>query len=543
MVAPASLIAFKNGTEATDPVRNLYVPPDAMKAFTEDDFWGAPSDTRKVDIVFEKPVYAGWNLTGNLSLNVSVVNRLDRELNLTVNGYYRVPFNVRPTDLEIRDYSQWPWTGRVPWFILPGFGIKNLQFNLTISTYHEKRTAFVMRYYVYARDNNDQASVSLNHTDIVGLGPVSVRILSPAPSEGRLSLRTNTGYSVTVEVRNYSDDTLEGTLSSYYRDSQKLLLRPNSAETVVLSQRTPAQEQSERIDYYFWSNNVSSNIGFDLSGDLVTNITAPHLDVDAIELLRVNLIQYPIELSVPAQVNFSVLSMANKTLHDQRFEVHLHGWMDERVTHRGYFVIKDLVPRNETTVPYKVVSWAGGAFRVHIVTYVDGQRYQFEELIRFNCPIDIYSRIEYRNNRDPEWNLHLGEQFSMKGYIKNLYPYSLHDVTITVMLIADIGGFLSREEFMTVEPRQIKVGSLGPNQTVPFAFNVTQDSAGKYLLEIGVFWGGNATPGGIFDSKRAEVSRPSAIPALSNILPAVPVVAIIPKIIDAVTRRWRKVGF
>ena len=543
MMLPTVMIVITAGAEGAAPSPNPYVPPDAVKAFKEDDYPGRPADDFKVDIIFEKPVYSGWNLTGNLSLNATIVNRLDQDLNLTVSGFGGYPFYTHPRDLDILDYSRTDWVVRESWFILPRFGNKNVQFNLSISTSDHKCVAYTMRYYVYAMDNPDRVPVGVNHTDIVGLGPVCVKIISPVPSGGRFSLRTNTGYTVKVEVRNYSDDTLEGTLWSYYGDPHNLLLGPHSSEMVVFSQRTPAREETERMDYYFWSQNVSSYIGFDLAGDVATNVTAPHLDVEAIELLRVNLIQYPIELAVPAEVNFSVLSMADKTLRDQRFEVHLHGWMSEKVTHQGYFAIKELVPRNESTVPYKVVSRVGGTFRAHIVTYVDGQRYQFEETIRFNYHIDINSRIEYWNNRDPEWKLHLGERVALKGYIKNLYPDSLHDVTITVMMIADIGGFLSREDFMTVEPREIKVGSLEPNQTVPFAFNVTQDSAGKYNIVIGVFWDGNATPGGLFEANRAEVSRPSAVPALSNILPAVPVVAVIPKIIDAVIRRWRKIGF
>lgn len=543
LLLPAVLLFIPEDGEGTDPAPYPYVPPDAVDGIKDDDYRGWPTDTSKVDIRFEKPVYSSWDLAGNISINTTIVNRLDRDLNLSVNAEEKYPFDFAQRGVYIYDWGRvgWGFSG-----IIPRLGSWNEHFNITIHrdiSYPNKSVAFTARFYVYAWDNDDRMAIGANHTDIVGLSPVSVKIVSPAPSGGRFSLRTNTGYAVKVEVRNHSNETLEGILYSGYRDSHNLLLGPYSTEKVVITQRTPSGEGTERLDYYFWSNNVSSYIGFDMAGDVVSNVTAPHLDVEAIDLLRVALIQYPIELAVPAQINFSVLSMAAKTLRDQRFEVQLQGWMDEKVTHRGHFVVKELVPGNESIVPYKIVSRVGGSFKVDIVTYIDGQRYQFESELFFSSHIDIKDRIEYLNDRESYWKMYYGERISLKGYIKNLYPDTLKDITITVMMIADIGGFLSREDFMNFEPREIRVESLAPNETVAFAFNVTQDSAGSYYLAIGVFWGGNATPGGSLEANHAEVTRPSAIPALSNILPAVPVVAILPKIIDAVTRRWRKVGF
>jgi hypothetical protein len=543
LLLPAVLPFILEGAGAIDPVGNPYVPPGAVDAIKDDDYMGWPTDTSKVDIVFEQPIYSGWNLTGNLSINVTVVNRLNQDLNLTVYGWGKFPFDVCPQDM----YRNGLEAGVSS--IFPPLGNEKVQFNLTMSSYQSRRwVAYTMRYYVFARDNTNRTDIGANHTDIVGLAPVSVKVTGPVPSGGSLSLKTNTGYSITAEVTNYSNETLEGALLTlegtfFVRDRQNLLLSPHSTEKVVWSEKTPSGDGTIRTYYYFESENVSSWIGFDLAGDVVTNVTAPHLQVVAIELLRVDLIQNLIELAVPVEVNFTVMSMANKSLRDQRFEVQLYGWMNNRIIHKGYFVIKELVPGNESTVQYRVVSRVAGTFGMHVVTYINGQRYQFDQQIYFSNHIVINDRIEYQNDREQEWKMYLGERLSLKGYIKNLYPYTLKDVTITVMMIADIGGFLSQEDFMSVAPRELKIESLAPNQTAPFAFNVTADSAGNYNLAVGVFWGGNATPGGLFEAHRSEVSRPSAIPIISRIIPAIPIIAVIPKIIDALIRKWKKIGY
>lgn len=536
LMLPAILIVLPDGTGGTGPDEDTYVPTDAVSAIRDEDYNGWPTDTSKVDIIIEKPMYSGWNLTGNLSINATIVNRLDRDLNITVRGMGRYPYNGRPDEINLRDNN------RDFVVILNRTSGEKLQFNISISS-PRRCVAYSIRYYIYVVDNINRTLIGANHTDIVGLSPVSVKVTSPVLSGGSLRLRTNTAYSVTVEVTNYSNGTLEGTLESGYAGGKTLLLRPNTTERVVFSDRTPPDSLTFRMYYHFKSWTVSSYIGFDMAGDSATNVTAPLLHIEAIEFLRVGMIQPEIELAVPAEVNFSVLTMANKTLRDLRFEVSVHGWMSERVSHPGFFTIRELVPGVEFNTTYKVLSHVTGQFTVRIVTYVNGEKIQFKNYLSINSHIIITDRIVYREDRDPDWDRHTGDQISFIGYVKNLYPYTLRNVTVTIMMVSDIGGFLSREDFITVTPRALKIESLEPNQTVPFVFNVTYDSPGRYDLPIGVFWGGNATPGGDVGGTSSQVSRPSAIPSLSRIVPVIPLIAVIPKIIDALIRKWKKIGY
>jgi len=491
--------------------------------------------TDKIDIVFETPVYSGHDFTGNLTINATLVNKLDTNFNLSMTVLVEAPFGTRPTGLN---YGFGQLFERIS---LPSNESLKYHYNLTLT--NRTDWSFFARCHIIGQDTTTGEYICMNSTDIIGLGPISIKVVKPVPSGGDYAIGIGTRCSITLDVTNYSNETLEGTIANGREFSQQVVLAPKSIKSVATNFQSPYQEGSFSSSYYFISDSTSSFIGFDLIEGIATNVTAPYLNIEVVNLLRVNVDNLAIELDAPGSLNISVVSMADKILRNQRFDVLIDGWMNKSISHAGFFMVDELVPGKEVKTSYNIFSRIAGYFRLRIQTEIQGQSYRFNFGLSISTDLDINYNVYYGKDRE-QYNLRdLGDGLSMEGTVQNLYPYPLHDVVVTVIMIEDIGGFLSRDDFLTVKPGELRIEHLASGQKVPFVFNVTCASPGDYNLKVGAFWGGNATPGGVLDGRTVTVSRPSAIPVLTYIIPAACVVLVLPKILDLIIRKRRKVSF
>jgi hypothetical protein len=424
---------------------------------------------------------------------------------------------------------------------LTSFETLEYQYNLTLT--NKTDLSFFARCHFIGQDSTTEEYLCINHTDIIGLGPVSIKVSKPAISGGYIAIGAGGNCPITVDMTNYSNATLEGTIADGRSVAEKVVLAPKSTISVVATYRSSTREGSYSSSYYFISDTTSSYIGFDIVDGTVTNVTFPSLNIEVVQLLRVKVSPLELQLDVQESLNISVISMASTVLRNQRFDVFIYGWMKDRISHAGYFVVKELVPGKEVNLAYKFYSRVTGNFRMNIKTEILGQSYLFRFWPGISTALDINYGVYYGKDREQNTLLDLGDGLAMVGTIQNLYPYPLRNVTVTVMMIEDIGGFLSRDDFLTVKPGELRIENLASGQKVPFAFNVTCDSPGDYNLRVAAFWGGNATPGGVLDGRTVTVSRPSAIPVLNYIIPAACVVLVLPKILDLIIRKRRKVSF
>jgi len=491
--------------------------------------------TDKIDIVYETPVYSSHDLSGNLTINATLVNKLDSSVNLTIKALVEAPYGRKIAGLN---YGYAQFFERIS--LSPLESLK-YRYNLTLT--NKTNLSFFARCHFIGQDPTSEEYICMNHTDIIGLGPVSIKVSKPVPSGGDFVAGTGTRCPITLNITNYSDQPVEGTITDGGAFSERIVLSPRSTKMVDAFFNSPNQERSFSIYYSFSSDTTSSNIGFDLIDGIAANVTNPSIDIEVVKLLRVKVGNPNLELAEPGSLNISVVSMVNKVLRNQRFDVIIFGWMNKSISHAGCFVIKELVPGKKVNMAYNIFSRVAGDFGMRVQTEIQGQSYWFNFGLGISTDLDINYNIYYGKDRGYLTLLDLGDMLAMEGTIQNLYPFPLHDVTVTVMMIEDIGGFLSRDDFLTVKPGELRIENLASGQKVPFEFNVTCDSPGGYNLKVGAFWGGNATPGGVLDGRTVTVSRPSAIPVLNYIILVACVVVLLPKIIDLIIRQRRKVGF
>jgi hypothetical protein len=491
--------------------------------------------TDNIDIVFEKPVYSGHDLSGNLSINATLVNKLDSNVNLTIKVLVEAPYGTQTIGLN---YGYGNFFERRA--LSPLESLKD-HYNLTLT--NKTELSFFARCHIIGQDPTTGEYICMNSTDIIGLGPVSIKVSKPVPSGGYYAVGIGTRCSITLDVTNYSNETLEGTIADGREFSELVVLAPKSTKSIATIFQSPNQEGSFSPSYYFISDSTSSYIGFALIEGIATNVTAPYLNIEVVKLLRVNVNNLDIELDAPGSLNISIVSMADKVLRNQRFDVLIDGWMNKSISHAGFFMVNELVPGKEVKIPYNIFSRIAGYFRLRIQTEIQGQSYRFNFGLSISTELDINYNVYYGKDREQYSLRDLGDRLSMEGTVQNLYPYPLHDVVVTVIMIEDIGGFLSRDDFLTVKPGELRIENLASGQKVPFVFNVTCDSPGDYNLKVGAFWGGNATPGGVLDGRTVTVSRPSAVPVLTYIIPIACVVIALPKALDLIIRYRRKIAF
>jgi hypothetical protein len=490
--------------------------------------------TDRIDIVFETPVYSGHDFTGNLTINATLVNKLDSNVNLSMTVLVGVPFGTRPTGLN---YGSEQWFERISLS-----SNESLKYHYNLMLTNRTDWSFFARCHIIGQDPTTGEYICMNSTDIIGLGPVSLKVSKPVPSGGYCAVGIGTRSPIALDVTNYSNESLEGTIADGREFSQQVVLAPNSTKSIAAIFQSPNQEGSFSPSYFFISHSTSSYIGFDLIEGIAANVTAPYLNIEVVKLLRVNVNNLDIELDAPGSLNISIISMADKVLRNQRFDVHIDGWMNKSISHAGFFMVDELVPGKRVNIPYNIFSRIAGYFRLRIQTEFQGQSYLFNFGLDISTDLDINYNVYYGKDREQYNMRELGDRLSMEGTVQNLYPYPLHDIIVTVIMIEDIGGFLSRDDFLTVRPGELRIENLASGQKVPFLFNVTCDSPGDYNLKVGAFWGGNATPGGFLDGRTVTASRPSAIPVLNYIIPAACVVIVLPKVLDLIIRKRRKVS-
>lgn len=491
--------------------------------------------TDKIDIVFETPVYSGHNLTGNLTINATLVNKLDSSVNLTIKVLVEAPYGRQIAGLNYGYAQLFERVSLSP--------LESLKYRYNLTLTNRTDLSFFARCHFIGQDPTSEEYICMNHTDIIGLGPVSIKVSKPVPSGGDFVAGTGTRCLITLNVTNYSDEPVGGTITDGGAFSEWIVLSPRSTKLVDAFFNSPNQERSFSIYYSFSSDATGSNIGFDLIDGVATNVTNPSINIEVVNLLRVKVENPNLELAEPGSLNISVVSMVNKVLRNQRFSVIIYGWMNKSISHAGYFVVKELAPGKKVNIAYNIFSRVAGDFGMRVQTEIQGQSYWFNFGLGISTDLDIDYNIYYGKDRGYLTLLDLGDGLAMEGTIQNLYPYPLHDVTVTVMMIEDLGGFLSRDDFLTVKPGELRIENLASGQKIPFAFNVTCDSPGDYNLKVAAFWGGNATPGGILDGRTVTVSRPSAVPTLTNMIPVACLVVVLPKVLDFIIRKRKMVPF
>ena len=95
---------------------------------------------------------------------------------------------------------------------------------------------------------------------------------------------------------------------------------------------------------------------------------------------------------------------------------------------------------------------------------------------------------------------------------------------------------------MEFQPSELTFGVLEINQTVDYEFAITFNSPGTWKLAVVALWDGNVSYGGDDALRTFQVSRPPFEYSPIGIVLVIAGVSMVPKAIDLVIRRVRRIG-
>lgn len=494
--------------------------------------WGQSVITNDtIDISFEKKEYSGWNLSGTIVINVTLTNRGNASENLTIvtgaqNSYQRSP----------RGISLYTYNKNI---LLAPFESKALELNLTIR--HDQNAAFRVGFYatVYRAGRIPSQRFCSNYTTVTSYGDCSVKVVAPVPSMGTLRFQSRKPIQLTMNITNYSDETVNGRLE-LQSSSIKVLLGPRSTTSATI--RINDTSQTENLMHVsLISPQITSELGFDLEGEVAANVTEPVFKTIGMRYIGINIVPATLELGVAGRINISVSYGSEKPLSAARFDVRIGGWLNEGISHPGYFTIPRMEPWSTTNISYNITPHVSGSFVVLVSTKLRGEYFNSDVTIYIKSkagPVIPSPRFSDFSNVEGD-KVPVGRSFAIEGYFSNGYPYALRGVKLNVVLRDKVSGFLSTGDFLTVQPEEIDLGTVESCATVPFAFNITLNSNGLWEFGVIASWGGNVTTGGndkllfVYTGKAdLQISLPLII-ALSAAFAATP------KVADIIIRRKR----
>jgi len=483
-----------------------------------------------VAIAFDRTEYLVYNLTGNMTINITFSSKSGTDENLSLSSDFGYTF---------RSYYAWMTSDlyKQRYLLLSPYESRTLQVNLSFETHSEYPTGFFGRMIYSVRAANSHI-FSSNSTRIINYGPYSVKIVDPVPVLGEHHVLAGAALDITINVTNYSENALDGKLNGY-GSPVHVTVGPKSSTLIIYHVKAYAKQDQPTMSFSLSVGSTITMIGFDMVEGLPANVTDASFDLIVQNLLDIRIYSINLDLGKPGFVNMTVISGADRTLKNIRFSVEFSGWLGDRISHRGEFTVSSLEPWSRANISYNVTPHVAGSFSLRVSTTLDGRRfsaYGDEFSIRSKASPSVYLPESHRGSRP------LGGREFYNGSITNRYPYALRDVKLTVMISNDFRGMLSKEDFMDFQPREISIPVLESNQTAYFAFNVTLNSAGIWKLAVVASWEGNVSAGGDSVLMDIHVFRTRFEYSPIGIVITIAAAAAAPKVADIVIRRLRGIG-
>jgi len=504
-----------------------------------------------LDIIFEKSEYIVWNLSGNLTVNITFASKSESAENISVSASFSTYYSGVGTSDYIGSYKRTSDLERPQYVLLAPQETRTVQVNITPTSSGQTRNGFFSRAIYVVRASNNHIH-STNFTMISNLGPYSLKIVSPAPSMKEYRVLVDAPVYAQVNVTNYSDKNLEGTLR-VSGSSKAISVGPKTSVEIDITITPYIVELQRVVMFYLYSDFSSTIVGYDMVDGNATNVTDSYLMIISQRLLKINIgdsngpyFHYPfllnsvsaLNLSVPGHVNISIMSGANYTVKDLHFTVEITGWLSSMISHHGEFTVAHMDPWSQLNVSYNITSRVAGLFSMKVSTVLEGRRFTgWTNGLSINSQAGLYIfPSEEHSDR-----YQLGETVTLNGSITNNYPYPLHDVKLTILLENDLRGFLSRDDFMGFSPSKMEFKVLEANRTAEYALEMTMNSAGTWRLAVVAIWGGNVSYGGDDVLQEFHVYDYRFDYSPVGIALVIAAVCAAPKAADLVIRRSRKI--
>ena len=367
----------------------------------------APEITnRSLDITFDRSEYIVWNISGNMTMDITFTSRSGSDENVSVSAWFCTYSSSAHTGSGSSDLDK-----RTNLLFSPN-ETKTLQVNISIrpAQFYTNGRFFRMIYVVAASGGHIQ---SRNYTTVSSLGPYSLKIVDPAPNMGDYHVLVDASLDVRLNVTNYSDSTLDGSIQGYY-NSKNISVGPKSSAMISITIGPFPRESQEAIVFSIYANLTSTLIGYDRIDDHATNITDSYITVKVQRLLYIGIADSYLKLAEPGQINVSILSCADYTIRNLRFNVVFTGWLNDRISHRGEFTVARIEPQSIVNVSYDITSLVAGRFNMVVSTTINGERFSdwnYDMTIASQAGPSMYPNITHHGDRT------LGEREFLNGTI------------------------------------------------------------------------------------------------------------------------------
>ena len=483
-----------------------------------------------LDIAFDKSEYVIQNFSGNMTMNLTFTSNSGSEENVSLMSSFRTI--TESYELHLQSNLSWP-----RYVVLAPYGTQTIQVKVSISKLSSISNGYFVKatYEVTAYNNH---IYGYNSTTIISYGRYSIKIIEPVVVSNNYHVLVGASLVVRLNVTNYSDIAIDGTLRGY-QSSKHVFLGPGSSMVLSFKIGPFHEVTSKNIVFSLSADSSYTQIGFDMIGGKPANIADSAFSLHIQKLIDIGVGHYRLELAQPGTVDIYVLSGSSSTIRNIRFTVEILGWLSERMSHPGEFTIADLKPWNKTRVSYNITPHVAGTFSLKVSTAQNGGLFcslNGELAVFTSTAPSLYSPESIEGDR------HMGDREFINGTFTNNYPYALHNVKLLVMLEHDFHGLLSKEQFLGFSPAEMSFAGIESNQTVDFAFNVTLSSPGSWKLAVVALWEGNASCGGSGILHELHVHRTRFAYSPIGIVMAVAIVASAPKAIDIVIRRRRGIA-
>jgi len=483
-----------------------------------------------LDIAFDQSEYVIQNFSGNMTMNLTFTSNSGSEENVSLISSFR----AITESYELHMHSN---LSQPRYVVLAPYGNQTIQINVAISKlWSISNGYFVKALYLVTAYNSH--IYTYNSTTIISYGQYSIKIIDPVVVSNNYHVLVGASLVVRLNITNYSDIAIDGTLRGY-QSSKHVSLGPGSSMVLSFKIGPFHEVTSKNIVFSLSADSSYTQIGFDMVGGKPANIADSAFYLHIQKLIDIEVGHYKLALAEPGTFDIGILSGSSSTIRNIRFTVEILGWLGERMSHPGEFTVASLEPWNMTRVSYNITPHVAGTFSLRVSTAQNGELFSSlnGELAVFTSTVpSLYSPQSLEGDR------HMGDREFINGTFTNNYPHALHNVKLLVMLEHDFHGLLSREDFMGFSPAEMSFASIESNQTVDFAFNVTLNSPGSWKLAVVALWEGNASCGGSGILHELHVYRTRFAYSPIGIVIAATIVALAPKALDMVIRRLRGIG-
>ncbi|MEM2870628.1 MAG: hypothetical protein QW379_09480 [Thermoplasmata archaeon] len=503
-------------------------------------------DKTNVEAMFDKKEYYSYDFFNNTTILITIINNLEEDLQL------RVDFLWSHDSIE----------GYSAGHRLPSFNIsvsacaqEIISYNISSSTINSSQLDSLLSYNKcsfistlrISLINNSKGIRYSNQTTIYYLVPFSIKIMQPIQNDGHYIARKNKVLEIVVNVTNYSSGTVEGYITcgrakkAIHIDagkSKETSLELDPLKIDIFAGRKGDWEADFSVVFIF--ENYKSTLGYDRDDNRVFNITAARMHLTFVDILKLEMELPDLVINVPSAIGMSVVSKSDTMAENLKFHVEIKGYLSERISHDGTFVILELRPDEPIKINYLIYPHVSGIFSIIVETFLMGSRIQSIGILHILSNITITTNLK---NLEKTNHFAVGDVINIYGEIKNLYSDVIYDLRISVVVLnIDFHGLLEERDYLIIEPRSIVINSLLSGQSREFETNVRFMAPGEYRIHVLACWGKNATQGGLEQGSTFYISRQMVEDSFYlKIIIIVPIIGLIPKMIDITIRYHRKI--